>query len=716
MEQRKEGPNTNTMPNDSRQTCTANVMRPASSKTHEPRSARCTRKVCDGQDLCWRHSGHGRCRQRVSPKPRTASSGRKKSRKSSRKPAKPKYAAKMTLAEAEAVLASVAQSGVSNKQVMLAAVAKDGDALELATAALRADKEVVLAAVAQNSDAMWHASADLLADKDVMLAAVARDPKWLRFASADLQSDKEMVLAAVANDGSRLFNASWQLRANKEVVLVAVMQDGEALQFAAEQLRADKEVVLAAVSQAGWVLQYAAEKLRADKEVVLAAVSQAGWVLQYAAEKLRADKEVVLAAVANDGYALELATAALRADKEVVLAAVANNGYALRFAASELQADKAVVRAASQLRADKAVVRAASQLPADEAVVRAAHAGPASPRPQPPTRQSPARVRPALPRPQPPTRQSPARVRPALPTRQSPARVRPALPTRQSPTRQSPARVRPPASPVPQPSTRLRTAPPMAQPLTKEQIQQEPEAVDVAVLRHLHHDVFEQYKFSKQLGETGKEGTTMLATHTPTGEKHAVKLFKPNKSVAMILKEVAMQREAAAAGISPAIMPTLPVDGSHRLFAMQVMGRTLLQILHDQGGVLSRDQYKGIEKAYGKLDEIGYYHNDGNVSRNIMEDGKGQMYLIDFGMSKPITASLIKRFGPKPNMQMLVRVDEIASVVFANSEGKQRLAGKAPPYFVQLISDYEKEHGVVVDLRRAMHAKVTLALEKFTKK
>lgn len=256
----------------------------------------------------------------------------------------------------------------------------------------------------------------------------------------------------------------------------------------------------------------------------------------------------------------------------------------------------------------------------------------------------------------------------------------------------------------------------MAQPLTKEQIQQEPEAVDVAVLRHLHHDVFEQYKFSKQLGETGKEGTTMLATHTPTGEKHAVKLFKPNKSVAMILKEVAMQREAAAAGISPAIMPTLPVDGSHRLFAMQVMGRTLLQILHDQGGVLSRDQYKGIEKAYGKLDEIGYYHNDGNVSRNIMEDGKGQMYLIDFGMSKPITASLIKRFGPKPNMQMLVRVDEIASVVFANSEGKQRLAGKAPPYFVQLISDYEKEHGVVVDLRRAMHAKVTLALEKFTKK
>jgi hypothetical protein len=54
-------------------------------------------------------------------------------------------------------------------------VAKDGRALEYASAELKGDREVVLAAVAQDGRALKHASAELKGDREVALAAVAQN-------------------------------------------------------------------------------------------------------------------------------------------------------------------------------------------------------------------------------------------------------------------------------------------------------------------------------------------------------------------------------------------------------------------------------------------------------------------------------------------------------------------------------------------------------------
>eukprot|EP01051_Picozoa_sp_SAG22_P027103 SAG22_NODE_8906_length_622_cov_1.179732_1_plen_76_part_10 len=63
----------------------------------------------------------------------------------------------------------------ANKAHMLAAVARDGDALQHASAGLRGDRELVLAAVARDGNALQYVSAGLRGDREVVLAAVAQN-------------------------------------------------------------------------------------------------------------------------------------------------------------------------------------------------------------------------------------------------------------------------------------------------------------------------------------------------------------------------------------------------------------------------------------------------------------------------------------------------------------------------------------------------------------
>lgn len=160
-------------------------------------------------------------------------------------------------------------------------------------------------------------------DREVVLAAVAADGLALEQVAAELQADRDVVLAAVSQNGCALKHAVAALRADREVVLVAAAQSGFAFRRADEALRADREVVLAAVKAQGCALEGASEELRADREVVLAATSQSGHAFRYAAAELQADRAVVLAAVARQGSALRHAVTELRADREVQALAIA---------------------------------------------------------------------------------------------------------------------------------------------------------------------------------------------------------------------------------------------------------------------------------------------------------------------------------------------------------------------------------------------------------
>ena len=104
-----------------------------------------------------------------------------------------------------------------NKNLVLAAATASGIA---AIICFRCD------AVMENEKAYRRAneaevSEELLADKEVMMAAVKKNGHMLEYASEELQSDKEVVLAAVAQKGDALCYASEGLRGDKEVMIAA---------------------------------------------------------------------------------------------------------------------------------------------------------------------------------------------------------------------------------------------------------------------------------------------------------------------------------------------------------------------------------------------------------------------------------------------------------------------------------------------------------------
>ena len=88
----------------------------------------------------------------------------------------------------------------ADREVVLKAIARNGAALQHASAALRADHEVVLAAIAENPTALGYASMELRADREVVLQAVQRNPQSLDFAAPSVTCCSDFWLLALAAD------------------------------------------------------------------------------------------------------------------------------------------------------------------------------------------------------------------------------------------------------------------------------------------------------------------------------------------------------------------------------------------------------------------------------------------------------------------------------------------------------------------------------------
>ena len=191
---------------------------------------------------------------------------------------------------------------------------------------------------------LQHASKELQGDRDIVLAAVEKDGDALQYASPELRSDDKVVLVAVAQDtidhgpNRALQYASKELRSDREFILKAVTENGFALQYASEELRSDQEVVLAAVTNDGMAIQKASPTLKSNRTFILKAVEQAGATLGFASRELKADRKVVLAAVTNDGLAV-LYAPTLQRDPEIFWAAVNQNQDVVEFLPETLVRD-----------------------------------------------------------------------------------------------------------------------------------------------------------------------------------------------------------------------------------------------------------------------------------------------------------------------------------------------------------------------------------------
>mmetsp|Transcript_22206 Transcript_22206/g.50721 ORF Transcript_22206/g.50721 Transcript_22206/m.50721 type:complete len:257 (-) Transcript_22206:125-895(-) len=154
---------------------------------------------------------------------------------------------------------------------------------------IKAKQELLRRLAEGEIEAFFHAERILQCDRDMMLAAVAVDGDALAYAPPVLRRDREIVLKAVSSNGEALQHASRQMACDREIALVAVRQNGGALAYVDEELTHDREIVLTAIAESGWALAFAADQFRQDRDIVLAAIAQEPQVLQCAAEGILGD-------------------------------------------------------------------------------------------------------------------------------------------------------------------------------------------------------------------------------------------------------------------------------------------------------------------------------------------------------------------------------------------------------------------------------------------
>jgi hypothetical protein len=133
---------------------------------------------------------------------------------------------------------------------------------------IRDDEEVVLAAVAKHGEALQHASDRLRAKHNVAVVACSNNGDALRYCSPELRQDRDLVLRACRTSGNALKHASEFLRNDREIVFAAVRQNGDALAHASETRRRDREVVRAAVEKNRSSIKFAGADLQNDPNLV----------------------------------------------------------------------------------------------------------------------------------------------------------------------------------------------------------------------------------------------------------------------------------------------------------------------------------------------------------------------------------------------------------------------------------------------------------------
>lgn len=155
-----------------------------------------------------------------------------------------------------------------------------------------------------------------------------------------------------------------------------------------------------------------------------------------------------------------------------------------------------------------------------------------------------------------------------------------------------------------------------------------------------------EYVRITQIGKSGKEGTVYMVTDTNLN-RYAMKTFRKQKSGNTLEKEAYFQYLASLTGISPKIIEYNPEE---KYIVMEMLNRTLFDIIKEQEGKLTENQQRQIINLYRRLDDTGVAINDANPL-NIMEKD-GTFYLIDYGFAKFIDHKDFRDYT-YPNYQIM---------------------------------------------------------------
>lgn len=153
------------------------------------------------------------------------------------------------------------------------------------------------------------------------------------------------------------------------------------------------------------------------------------------------------------------------------------------------------------------------------------------------------------------------------------------------------------------------------------------------------------YSVKYKLGQ-GKEGQTYLVTKK--GRRYAMKRFKKQKSIAKIQKEFDFQKKACKYKICPKLYDINLID---KYIVMERMDSHFMDEAKKKNFVITKQQQNRFIEIYKILDKCKIFHNDSNTANYMIKND--QIYIIDFGLAKPITAKLEKKLGSTPNYTLM---------------------------------------------------------------
>ena len=153
---------------------------------------------------------------------------------------------------------------------------------------------------------------------------------------------------------------------------------------------------------------------------------------------------------------------------------------------------------------------------------------------------------------------------------------------------------------------------------------------------------------SQTSGKSGKEGTVHVVRGA-SGTSYAIKLFKRRKSPQNIRQEAELQDIAAEAGVTPRV---LCCNLTEKFIAMELLCETYVEWARRNGVVdMSEEHEKRLMHICDCLDEVGVVQNDGNPL-NLMVDGAGKLFVVDFGFAKRVNAEILRVRGNSPNTDL----------------------------------------------------------------
>lgn len=149
----------------------------------------------------------------------------------------------------------------------------------------------------------------------------------------------------------------------------------------------------------------------------------------------------------------------------------------------------------------------------------------------------------------------------------------------------------------------------------------------------------------------GKDGT-IIRIHQ---SRVLAKVFSKKKTPAQIEREYAFMKVGYRLGVSPRpyklLLATTPQESS-RILMDELCGPTLLDVIERDKGVLGDKYQKQVVDILRLLDREQLFHGDSSPSNFVYDERDRRVYVIDYGMAKPITSGFLKKYGAHPNLRL----------------------------------------------------------------